>query len=186
MIEWITQKHIYWDLIERKQHCLRFTEINQMIITRDQILNARAQRKTMLVDVPEWFDGGQVILVELSGKERDQFDAEMITVGGNGSQKLNLRNVRAKLCAKAIANPEDFELETDDKGRVIAARLKDGIATPRRLFTDIEANDLGDLSASALDRVFSAAQRLSGITKEDIKELTGELKNDESGAFGSN
>lgn len=156
-----------------------------MLITKDQILAARGKRKTVIIDVPEWFPDGQVLVMEMSGKERDAFDADMISIQGNGKQQLNLRNVRAKLVAKCIVNPADFILEESSDGRIISATLKLG-NTPERVFNDIEANDLGDLSATALERVFSAAQELSGITKKDIDELTGDLKNDRSVGSGLN
>lgn len=184
------------------------------LLTKDQILDARNKRKTEIVAVPEWFKDGEVLIIELSGKERDAFEADMIQLGTNGAQKVNLRNIRAKLVARCVVNPDDFDiidipvnasvsqfapdlsvpemnteaglqhlLNTADMGK--RAILKEGHKITR-LFNDVEANDLGDVSATALQRVFDRCQKLSGITKEDVAELTGELKNDRSADFGLN
>jgi hypothetical protein len=150
------------------------------LLTKDQILAARNTRKTEIVDVPEWFADGQVLIVELSGKERDAFEADMIQLGTNGQQKMNLRNIRAKLVARCIVNDADFDISNDG-----IATLKHA-HTITRMFNDIDVNDLGDVSATALQRVFERCQKLSGITKEDVDELVGDLKNDQSADFGLN
>lgn len=149
------------------------------LLTKVQILEARNRRKTQIIDVPEWFEDGQVIIIELSGKERDAFEADMVQLGTNGQQKINLRNIRAKLVARCVVNPDDFDVVEG------VATLKHG-HTITRMFNDVETNDLGDVSATALQRVFEAAQHLSGITKKDVEELVGDLKNDQSADFGSN
>lgn len=155
------------------------------MLTKVQILDARNRRKTQIIDVPEWFEDGQVIIIELSGKERDAFEADMVQVNTNGQQKINLRNIRAKLVARCIVDPNDFVIVIDQDGKAVEAVLKPN-HTSTRMFNDIETSDLGDVSATALQRVFEAAQHLSGITKEDVTELAGDLKNDQSGDFGSN
>jgi len=43
------------------------------------------------------------------------------------------------------------------------------------LFTDADVKALGMKSAVALQRVFDVAQRLSGITSDDVDELAKEL-----------
>jgi hypothetical protein len=152
------------------------------LLTKEQILATRNTRKTELVDTPEW--GGSVLIIELSGKERDAFEADMIQLGTNGQQKVNLRNIRAKLVARCIVAPDDYDIE-ENNGVLISAVLKQG-HSPTRMFNDVEVNDLGDVSATALQRVFDRCQHLSGITKEDVNELVGDLKNDQSGDFGLN
>lgn len=184
------------------------------MLTKVQILEARNRRKTQIIDVPEWFDNGQVIIIELSGKERDAFEADMIQLGTNGKQKINLRNIRAKLVARCIVDPDDFDIiDIPDNAPVkdfapdltvkemnsnaglqhlmnISKVGKRAVLKQdhmiNRMFNDIETADLGDVSATALQRVFDAAQKLSGITKEDVEELAGDLKNDQSADFGSN
>lgn len=152
------------------------------ILTKEQILAARGKRATAIVDTPAW--GGEVIIIALSGKERDAFEADMVSMGANGKQSMNLRNVRAKLVGRTIADPVDFDLEVEN-GVTISAKLKEG-HTPHRMFNDVEVNDLGDVDALTLQKVFEQSQKLSGITKDDVEELVGDLKNVKSGVSGSN
>jgi len=62
--------------------------------------------------------------------------------------KVNLRNMTARLCAICIV---------DEKGK--------------RVFSDFDAESLGRKSAKALDRIFDVAQRLNGLGADDIKEM---------------
>ena len=118
-------------------------------LTREQILAAPdIHRET--VPVPEW--GGEIYVRGLSGTERDKFEASIITIRGT-SQDVNMANVRAKLAAMAIC---------DEFGK--------------RLFTDADVKALGEKSASALQRVFAVAQRLSGLGQQDVAELTEGIK----------
>ena len=103
-----------------------------------------------LVPVPEW--GGEVYIKGMSGLERDAFEASVIEQKGN-KQKVNMANVRAKLAAQTLC---------DEEGN--------------RLFNDADIKELGKKSASALQRVFEVAQRLSGIGDADVEELAGELQ----------
>lgn len=149
--------------------------------TKEQILASRSKKRTAIVDLPEL--GYSVIIIELSGKERDAFEASLMLQDKKGQNaRVNLLNVRAKLVARTVVDPSDFEIE-EHNGVAISATLKDG-AKPRRMFNDLEANDLGDISGSALQRVFEASQHLSGITQDDVDELVGELKNDQSADTG--
>lgn len=122
-----------------------------MLLTKNQILDADDIKKE-LVNVPEW--GGEVLVRMLTGAQRDAFEDSMIKNRGK-SKEVNLVNIRARLAALCIV---------DESGT--------------RLFNDTEIVNLGNKSAIALDRVFVAAQRLCGLTKEDVAELA---KNLESG-----
>lgn len=112
------------------------------ILTKDEILQADDIRKEE-VEVPEW--GGSVWVQTMSGKERDRFEASIISAKG----ERNLTNLRAKIVALSVI---------DESGK--------------RLFTFEDALELGKKSARALDRVFSVAQRLSGFTPQDVEEMT--------------
>jgi hypothetical protein len=101
--------------------------------------------KTEVVPCPEW--GGDVMVYGLNGMERDGFEASVVEMRGKETS-VDMANIRAKLCALAI-------------------RDEDGA----RLFDDDEAIDLGKKSADVLDRIFTVAQRLSGLTKEDVDKL---------------
>jgi hypothetical protein len=125
------------------------------LLTREQIL-AADDLKRETIPVPEW--GGDVIVKSLTGAERDAFEDSVVKQRGK-SRELNLRNARARLVSLSLI---------DEAGN--------------RLFTDADVELLGKKSAAALDRVFSAAQRLSGLTENDIDELA---KNSGSGQSDS-
>ena len=129
------------------------------VLTRDEIL-AADDIQTEVVEVPEW--AGSVIVQGLTGSERDAFEKTIISnMDGKGPPKSDLRNFRAKLAAWSIV---------DEDGK--------------RVFSQADVVALGAKSAAALQRVFNVAQRLSGLSEEDIEELTKnseELQSDGSG-----
>jgi len=112
-------------------------------LKRDEILNCD-DMKTQDVNVPEW--GGTVVIKMMTGKERDAFEASCINAQ-DGVFKMD--NIRAKLVAKTVIDPETKE--------------------PMFTVADIEA--LGNKSATALDKIFTASQKLSKISEKDVEEL---------------
>jgi hypothetical protein len=104
------------------------------ILGRDAILGA-SDINYETVEVPEW--GGRVRVKSLTGKERDTFEAGIVSADG---KRAELVNVRAKLVALTVV---------DEEGR--------------RLFSEGDVEALGSKSAAALDRVFTAAQKLSAL-----------------------
>jgi hypothetical protein len=128
-------------------------------LSKEQILAAQ-DLPTEVVPVPEW--GGDVMVQGLTGTERDAFEASLTIQKGKSTQ-WNLQNTRAKLVQKSIVNP-------DTKGR---------------MFSEAEIGVLGRKSAVALERVFDVARRLSGLTEQDVEELTKNSEsetNDDSGS----
>lgn len=121
------------------------------ILSREQILEAK-DLVTEAVEVPEW--GGSVLVKSLTGAERDQYESAIVEQKGRDT-KVNLRNARARLVALSVV---------DEEGK--------------RLFSPNDVSLLGAKSAAALQRVFNVAMRLSGITDDDVKELTEELEAD--------
>lgn len=99
--------------------------------------------KQEIINVPEW--GGDVIIRTMTGEERDAFDSEMIR-----DDKRSFKNIRARFLSLIIC---------DDKGA--------------RLFDDKEISVLGKKSAAALDRLFTAGQKLNRLSNDDIEELAG-------------
>jgi len=114
------------------------------LLTRDQIFDSQDIQEE-IVAVPEW--GGSVKVRGMTGIERDVFESSIMQ-GKGKNIKMNWQNVRAKLVVHSVI---------DEDGN--------------KLFTDADVARLGEKSAAALDRVFDVAQRLSGITKEDVEEL---------------
>lgn len=128
------------------------------MLTREEILGVQ-DIATEVLEVPEW--GGTVKVRGLTGAERDRYENDSLDQKGK-NMKVNLTNARARLVALSLV---------DDDGKL--------------LFTEQDVRALGRKSAAALDRIFSVAQRLSGLTQEDMDELTknsDEGQNDGSGA----
>lgn len=115
-----------------------------MTLNKEQILNVK-DIKIEKINIPEW--GGDVYVKGMTGSERDKFEASIVEMRGS-QQKLNMVNVRAKLACYCLC---------DEKGE--------------RLFTDAEMLELGKKSASALQRIFDVAQKLSAIGESDIESL---------------
>ena len=114
------------------------------LLTKQQIVNADDAR-TEDIEVPEW--GGTVRVRSLSAKQRDAFEASLVT-GEGKKRKTDLVNVRAKLVAACLV---------DEQGA--------------RLFSDDEAFALGLKSGATMDRVFTVCQRLAGLSPQDVEEL---------------
>ena len=131
------------------------------LLTRDQILQAR-DITAQLVEVPEW--GGSVWVRGLTGSERDDYEASLIK-GRGRNRDVNLHNMRAKLVCRACVISDEPEA-----GRV---------------FSDDDAGVLAKKSAAALERVFTVAQKLSGLTEADVEELSKELGEGQSSASGT-
>ena len=105
-----------------------------------------------LVDVPEWGKDAAVWVRGMTGAERDKFESSIVESRGKGT-KVNMVNVRARLASLTIC---------DEGGN--------------RLFTQADIAALSAKSASALQRIFAVAQRLSGIGDEDVKDFTEGLE----------
>ena len=103
------------------------------------------------VEVPEW--GGTVRVRSLTADERDAFDESITKLVGNGkyqTREIVMKGIRAKLVARSLIN---------DKGE--------------RLFTDAQVEALGRKNATVLDRLFSIAQRVSALSKEEVDKMAG-------------
>ncbi len=116
------------------------------ILTRDAILQANDMH-TERVEVPEW--GGSVLVSSMTGRDRDRFEASLMGTKGSDTT-ANMANIRARLAAITCVGEDGQQIFT----------LK-----------DIEA--LGRKSASALDRIFSVAQKMNGIGDDAVGELAG-------------
>ena len=123
------------------------------MLNRTEILEA-SDIKVQEVAVPEWGENAAVYVKGMNGAERDKFEGSLITMRGKDKQ-MNMANIRAKLASMSVC---------DEKGK--------------RLFNENDVQALSQKSAAALQRVFAVAQKLSGISDEDVEELAENLKND--------
>lgn len=139
------------------------------VLTRDEIQQAK-DTQIEPVEVPEWGkdeDGSpKVVFIRgLTGTDRDDFEMNMIETKGKKTE-LNLRNLRAKLIVRCAVDSEDPE-------------------AAKKLFTIEDVEWLGRKSGMALQRCYAVAQRLSGLSAEDVEELASELGKDQSDGSGS-
>lgn len=113
---------------------------------RETILAAQ-DSKRIPVEVPEW--GVTVYLRTLSGTERDAFEGGLMK--GKGKQRApDLANLRARLVALCAVD-----------------------ADGKRIFADDDIPALGAKASAPLDRLFSAAQELNGLSGKDVEDLEG-------------
>jgi hypothetical protein len=117
-----------------------------MALNRSQILGA-SDLKTELVNVPEW--GGDVIVSGMTGAARDAWEQSLVTQASTGST-VNMENMRARLVVATVV---------DESGN--------------RLFTAADVAALGAKSGTALDRVCKVAQRLNGLTDQELEDIKG-------------
>lgn len=119
-----------------------------MYLTKDAILSADdAQIED--VHVPQW--GGTVRLRGMTGAERDAFEGALLNKKGDADPN-KLINFRARLVVRCVV---------DGQGK--------------RLFEDNDAPALGKKSAAAIDVLFEAARRLSGMSDDDMQEMEANL-----------
>ncbi len=120
------------------------------LLTREQILGAD-DLKHDEVEVEEW--GGRVRIRELTGGERQEFDAAIATVKhdmrrGGTNVEVHADRVRIKLCALTIVDGKD-----------------------NRLFkTEADERALAGKSAKGLECVYTASSRLSGLAAKEVEE----------------
>lgn len=110
------------------------------MLSRDEILSkAVLKRETVTVPVL----GGEVVLQEMSGAQRDAWEQSLQARDKNG----NLVNTRAKLVVATLVN-------------------EDGT----RVFSDDDVDLVGGLPSGVLDRICDAALRLNHLRPEDVEE----------------
>lgn len=114
------------------------------LLTKEDILQVQ-DLPTERVVIEEW--GGEVLVRGLTAAERDAFE-QSITERRGDTIIPKLDNIRAKLVARCVIN-------------------EDG----SRMFDDADIEALGRKSAAALDRIFSVAQKLSGMRPEDLEQM---------------
>ena len=127
------------------------TKTKKAYATKDAFFAGPIQRQTEVVKIPGI---GNVIVRGMTAKERDQYETSCI-IQKNGKRNFNLIDARAKLVMLTVV---------DEKGD--------------RLFNASDVSRLSGMPASVIDKLFTVAQKLSGISDEDIDELGGELGKD--------
>ncbi|HUU97758.1 MAG TPA: hypothetical protein VM487_18640 [Phycisphaerae bacterium] len=127
------------------------------MLNRDQILQTQ-DLPVEVVPVPEW--GGEVRVRTLTGAERDEWEVECTR--RRAGDRVDIRGVMARLVVRSAM---------DEEGRP--------------LFTVADVDALNRKSARAIGRLFKVAQRLSGLTDEDVQVVAKNSESDLSDASGS-
>jgi hypothetical protein len=115
------------------------------ILSKEQILAAQ-DLETETVDVPQW--GGSVLVRSMTARERGQLMANIVDQQG-GARKVKYAELQVRTCAASIVD-----------------------AQGARMFDEADIAKLSRKSSGALQLVFDVAQRLSGMTDDQVKELT--------------
>jgi hypothetical protein len=112
------------------------------------------------VYVPQW--DMWFLLRSLTGAERDAYEQSLIK--GEGKKRtMNFDNMRAKLVARCVVHQE----------------------TKQPIFSTRQIGELGQKNAAALEVLFDAARKLSGLSDEDVEELEGNSAADQNGSHTS-
>lgn len=127
------------------------------LLTKEQILEAD-DLVIEEVEVSEW--NGSVNVKSLTAKQRDLFEASILEEKG-ADKKVNLKNIRAKLVQRTAV---------DADGKLLF------------FVKDIDA--ISEKNGAAVDKLFTVAQRLCGLTKKDVEELSDPKKEEEEGEEG--
>lgn len=104
-------------------------------------------RKTQMVDVPEW--GGKVFVKTLSGSERDKIESRI------------------------YQESKDKGAASDIRAMLVVAAAVDGAG--KKLFDESDIKWLSEKSAIALDRVADVARVLAGMMIDSIDDAEKNL-----------
>lgn len=113
---------------------------------REQILAAKDLAREQ-VEVPAWGLSEPVYVREMTGAERDAFEAFLIDNRGP-DEKANLRGVRARLVALTLVD-------------------KDG----NRIFSDADIDAVGGKGAKSLEPIVEKAMALNALRQKDVEAL---------------
>lgn len=115
------------------------------LLTKGDILATRL--KSEVVEVPEW--SGSVRIRELSAAQRDSWDSTFKFDAKGEITPESIRNMRARLCSLCIVDENDMPL-----------------------FSPTDSDQLGQLSGSALSRIYDVCRRINGMETEKNSQAT--------------
>jgi len=146
-------------------------------LSATDILSQKVVLEVKWVSVPEW--GGGVWVRELTGIERDRFEASLVK-GRGQKRQITLIGSRARLVAMGcIEGPSITDVEDGN------APAPNG-ATAKMLFTPRDVKKLSNLGARGIEKVSTEVRVISGIVDdedaddEDVADL-GNGQSDGSG-----
>jgi hypothetical protein len=116
------------------------------ILNKEALLAATALPRER-VDLPELGKDAYIYIQGMTGSQRDEWETSLVRGRGN-HRKVDTLNIRAKLVVRCAVN---------DDGSL--------------MFTNGEAEAVGQIRVDVLQRLFEVAQRLSGVSDKDADEL---------------
>lgn len=123
-----------------------------MILTREAITK-NVDLKVETVTVPEW--GGDVLISEMTGAQRDAFEAFRAAIPRKDGVMVHTKNLRQFAVAQCLVNEKR-----------------------ERLFNDDQATEIGEKNSTVIDRLFDICDRMNKLTDTYLEETE---KNSESG-----
>lgn len=124
------------------------------LLSREAILAAN-DRPFEDVEVPEW--GGIVRVQGMTAGERSKWEASYQKRHKDRSGKTTIE--------------VDWDAQLSFRERLVAMSLVDEAGG--RLFSDSDIKALAAKSAAAMERIVNVANRLNGVSQDDMKELEG-------------
>ena len=118
-----------------------------MFLTKEEIWKKKDLEKEL---IKVW--GGEIYVRGLTGEERDDFEKKVF-LDKEGNENERFKNFRAELIVRTVVNDKD-----------------------EKVFDMSDVAKLGTKSAKEINKIFEVAQRLSGLGKEDIDDLTKNSK----------
>lgn len=128
---------------------------NEGLFSKDEIF-AVDDNLYDYVEVPEW--GNKKVRVKaLSGSERDKYEQSLGRMDKKGNMVPDLTNQRARLVSLTVV---------DGGGK--------------RMFSDAEVLKLGAKNAKALNRIYEAGAKVSGLGSASAEEAEEDFGDDQS------
>jgi len=118
------------------------------LLTADLLRSIKPVLETRRVPVPEFGEGVEVVVSEMTAAQRDAWESSIFKPGKRGGGQMRRTNFRATLLVRCLV---------DDQGN--------------RLLGDSEAPVLGRLGAQVISRLWDIAAELNGIGEDDEEEL---------------
>lgn len=129
-------------------------EVNRRVALIATDIFAVSDLEPEWLDIPEW--NGGLFVRPMTGLERDNYEQSLVR-GKGANREMNIANARAKLVVMVAVN------EAGDS-----------------VFTKGDVKRLGEKSSAALNRIFELATKQSGMSEQDIEELTEDFDDDPS------
>lgn len=124
---------------------------DRKVLSKKELLATAGQFRRRWVDHP---NGGGVYVREMTAAERDRYEQWVMDVKfddrGSFTGRPILEHARAKLCVLTMVDEAN-----------------------ERYFADDELESLEQLGAAFVNDCFEAAQKLNGLTRQDMDELVG-------------